>query len=184
MPGGLMEFFGHVVLQLAAGGLSVLVCWQDWRTRSVSWPAFPLLGACLLADRLLDESLGLVGWEIAGNLLTLALLVGVLGLYVRFRFQSRGLGLLDCLGSGDVLFWLVLALYLPPVQLLFFLLGSSALSLLLVIGRLVRPLPGEGAVTVPLAGIQAAGLLLLLGGRCLAPTWATGFLANHFYSLR
>ena len=168
-----MNFSGHCLWELTAGGLLVLICRQDWRTRSVSWPAFPLLAGCLLASRLGRESLASIGWQCGGSLLVLSLLLGTLWLYVRLRFRAAGLGLRDQLGSGDVAFWLVLAAYLSPAPLLLFLLGSSLVSLLLLALGGIRPLPGAATTTIPLAGIQAACLLLLLGSQWL-------FLAGVF----
>ena len=165
-----------LALQLVAGGLLLLISYQDWQARSVSWPAFPLLAGCLLASRLLREPLAVVGWEGGCNLLLLGALLATLALYVRVRFRTSGLQFRDCLGSGDVLFWLALAGYLSPPMLLFFLLGSSLLSLLLVGLRVVRPLPGQATLTVPLAGIQAACLLGVLAGQWLQPTWSPWLL--------
>ena len=167
-----MTFFLPLALELVAGGLLLLISYQDWQARSVSWPAFPLLAGCLLTSHLLREPWALVGWQSGCNLLLLALLMAVLTLYVRVRFLAGGLRLRDCLGSGDVLFWLALAGYLSPPDLLLFLLGSSLVGLLLVGVRAVRPLPGHPTTTVPLAGIQAACLLVLLAGRWLLPDWS------------
>jgi len=168
-----MQALTSAGLVLTAIGLLVLISWQDWRTRSVSWPAFPLLAGCLLAIRLLRESAMLVGWQSAGSLLVLGLLTGILAIYVRLRFRTGGLYLRDCLGSGDLLFWLVLAVYLSPATLLLFLICSSLVALSLAGLRLVRPLPGEVALTIPLAGIQAGCLVVLL-----ASEWVPGRTAE------
>jgi Flp pilus assembly protein protease CpaA len=163
-------------LELAAAGLLALISWQDWRARSVSWPAFPLLAGCLLASRLLQEPTEAIGYQSAVNGLLLGLLLLTLALYVRLRFGAAGRGLGQCLGSGDVVFWAVLAAYFSPPALLLFLLLSSLAGLLLVALGLVRPLPGQAALTVPLAGIQAACLLGVLAGRWLLPGWAPTLL--------
>ncbi len=172
MAGIYMLSFLPVGGEVVAGGLLLLISYQDWQARSVSWPAFPLLTGCLLTSRLLREPWALVGWESGCNLLLLLLLLATLALYVRVRFRAGGLRLRDCLGSGDVLFWLALAGYLSPPALLLFLLGSSVVGLLLVGLRAVRPLPGHTTVTVPLAGIQAACLLGVLLGKWLLPAWS------------
>jgi hypothetical protein len=167
-----MLFSFPLALELVAAGLLLLISYQDWQARSVSWPAFPLLAGCLLASHLLRESFAEVGWQSGCNLLLLALLLAALALYVRVRFRASELRLRDCLGSGDILFWLALAGYLSPPDLLLFLLSSSLVGLLLVGLRAVRPLPGQASLTVPLAGIQAACLLVLLAGRWLLPAWS------------
>jgi Flp pilus assembly protein protease CpaA len=162
-------------LELAAAGVLAFISWQDWQARSVSWPAFPLLAGCLLASRLLHEPAAAVASQGAVNLLLVGLLLATLALYVRLRFGAAGPRLAQCLGSGDVVFWLVLAAYLSPPTLLLFLLLSSLVGLLLVAVRLVRPLPGQATLTVPLAGIQAGCLLVGLAGHWVLPGWAPDF---------
>ena len=165
-------------LNLAAAGLLILISWQDWQARSVSWPLLPALAACLLTCRLLHEPAAAVGYQSVTNLLLLATLLAVLAIYVRLRFGAAGLPLSACLGSGDVVFWLVLAGYFSPPALLLFLLLSSLAGLLLVAVGLVRPLPGQAVLTVPLAGVQAACLLLVLAGHSLHLGWSPAWLST------
>jgi hypothetical protein len=162
-------FFLPLVLELAASFLLLLISYQDWQTRSVSWPAFPLLAVCLVASRFLRQPAIVIAWDSGCNLLLIGLLLATLALYVSWRFRSTGLRLSDCLGLGDILFWLILAGYLTPPDLLLFLLSSSMVGVLLVGLRVVRPLPDQVTLTVPLAGIQAACLLALLTVRWLQP---------------
>ena len=164
-----MYFSELLAWELAASITLGLICWQDWQTRSVSWPAFPLLTGFLLACRLVKEPMAAIGAQSVGSLLVLAILLGTLWLYVRLRFCNINLSLADCLGSGDILFWLALTVYFPPSGLLLFLLSSSLVGLLCVVLRLIRPLPGATTLTIPLAGIQAACLLPVLASERLFP---------------
>ena len=143
-----------------AAGLLALMSYQDWRTRSISWPAFPLLGLTLLAGRLWQQPTAQVGQELLVNWAGLALLLALLALYVRFRFPA--LALRDCLGSGDVLFWAVAAVYFSPESFLSFFIASSLVALL-VAGAMYWWQPLSAATfCIPLAGVQAACLLLLM----------------------
>ncbi len=166
-------------LKVLTASLLVLIAWQDWQARSVSWPAFPLLTACLLTARLLGEPVAMVGAQVACNVVLLAILLATLTLYVRLRF-GPGARLRDCLGSGDVLLWLALATYLGPAGLLLFILLTSLASLLLVGLGTIRRLPGQAVLTIPLAGLQAAGLLLLLAGEWLLPPSLSATLFSAF----
>lgn len=157
-------------LEIVAATVLALMCYQDWRARSISWPAFPVLGGALLALRLLHEPVALVGLHLAINMGLVAALVAALWLYVRLRFHS--LALRDCLGSGDVLYWAVVAVYFSPDAFLVYFLSSSVAALL-VAGLAQRyRAPAPDAYRVPLAGIQAGCLLLLLGLQAALPTWA------------
>ncbi len=166
-------------LKVLAAGLLALIAWQDWQARSVSWPAFPLLTACLLAGRLVGEPVGVVGIQVAFNVGLLAVLLATLALYVRLRF-GPGTQLRHCLGSGDVLLWLALATYLGPAGLLLFILLTSLASLLLVGLGAIRRLPGQAVLTIPLAGLQATGLLGLLAGEWLLPPSLSTTLFSAF----
>ena len=158
-----------LVLEVGTAGILAWMSYQDWQTRSITWFAFPLLGLTLLALHLLREHAGLVALQVAVNWGLLVVLLAVLTLYVRLRLYPLSLG--DCLGSGDVLYWAVVALYFsPPGFLLYFL--SSSLVALATAGLARWRAPAAGAeFRIPLAGVQAACLLLLLGVRVLVPSW-------------
>ncbi|HEX8659403.1 MAG TPA: hypothetical protein VF690_17825 [Hymenobacter sp.] len=158
-------------LKGAAVLLLLLIGWQDWRTRSVTWLLFPLLGVVLLGHHWLMASSAAVGWALLVNWTILGGLLAILSLYVRLRFVRLKLRLQDCLGSGDVVFWFVAASYFSPPAFLLYFLASSLLALvafgLLCQMRLVGP-----DRRVPLAGLQAVGLVLLLVCAWVNPAWS------------
>lgn len=134
-----------------------LMCYQDWQARSISWPVFPALGLALLAVRLGHQPAVQVGCEVLLNWAGVVVLVATLWLYVRLRF--RHLRLHDCLGSGDVLYWAIAAMYFSPGGFLSYFLASSLLALLVAALLHWRHRPAAVPVRIPLAGIQAACLL-------------------------
>src|SRR6476661_4407843 len=156
-------------LEGGAVALLALMCYQDWHSRSISWPAFPALAVLLLSRQLLALPVSLVGLHTAVNWALTGLL---LGLYVRWRFRHSGVGLWDCLGYGDALYWAVVAVYFPPAGfLLYFLLSALAALLSALAWQVLRPAAATRAYQVPLAGLQAAALLLLLSSQWVFPGW-------------
>lgn len=144
---------------LTAGGLLALMSYQDWQARSISWPAFPALGLALLGLRLWQLPAARVGEDLLVSWSGLVLLLALLGLYVRLRF--RDLRFRDCLGSGDILFWAVAAVYFSPIGFLVYFIASALIALLVAI-NLYRQQGASGAGRIPLAGLQAACLLLFM----------------------
>ena len=153
---------------LLAAGLLALMSFQDWQTRSISAPAFPALGLALLAGRLWQLPAAQVGQELLVNWASLVLLLALLALYVRFRFPA--LALRECLGSGDVLFWAMAAVYFSPEAFLTFFVASSLAALLVAGGMYWRQPSAAATFRIPLAGVQAACLLLFMVAEKVLPT--------------
>ena len=165
-----------LILQGSAVGTLALLCYQDWDKRSVSWPLFPFLFGVLLALQLQSQPAATVGVTVLVNVGLLTVLVATLRLYVYLRWPN--LRLQDCLGSGDVLYWLVVAVCFSPTGFLLYLLGSSLIALLMTgIMHWRNPQP-LSTWRVPLAGIQAGCLLVLLTSRWAAPDKA-GYLLSE-----
>jgi Flp pilus assembly protein protease CpaA len=177
-----MEQYLPLGLQLGTVSVLALMCYQDWQARSISWPAFPLLGTLLLSLHLLREPAWLVIQQVAMNWGILVVLIAVLVLYVRLRF--RGLRLWDCLGSGDVLYWAVAAIYFAPPGFLLYFLGSALAALVTAgLAQWQRLATAPQPFRIPLAGIQAACLGLLLGLRALAPAWTAPWAATDLLTV-
>ena len=136
--------------------LAMLV--QDWRWRGIQWPLFPLLTMLLAASHLTMVPLVTVLTDTATNVLLLSLQIALLIGYVRLRFHTS---LFHHLGIGDILYWLACAVYFSPVMFLLYHLTSLLASL---IAHLIlrRRTSATVSARIPLAGFQAASLLLLL----------------------
>ena len=174
-----MEELLPLTFTLLASGLLGLMCYQDWQARSISWPAFPALAVALLGVRLGRLPAVQVGAELLLSWTGLGLLLAALWLYVRLRFRS--LRLRECLGSGDVLYWAIAAVYFSPIGFLTYFIGSSLVALLVAAALYWRQTPSAEATHIPLAGVQAACLLVLLGLQAVAPVrmayWADSALS-------
>lgn len=155
-----MDQYLPLFFLLLATGLLALMSYQDWQTRSISWPAFPALGLALLAGRLWRLPALQVGLELLLSWASLTLLLALLALYVRWRWPA--LALRDCLGSGDVLFWAMAAVYFSPEFFLAFFIGSSLVALLVAGATYWRQPVAAASLRIPLAGVQAACLLMLM----------------------
>jgi hypothetical protein len=171
-----MEQYLSLLFTAVAACLLGLMCYQDWQARSISWPAFPALSLALLAVRLQHQPAVQLGYEVLLNWAVVVAMVATLWLYVRLRFGS--VRLQDYLGSGDVLYWVIVAVYFSPVGFLAYFLGSSIVALL-VAGLLQwHHRSAMVAIRIPLAGVQAACLLALIGLQEVAPT-STAYWANN-----
>lgn len=146
-------------------GVLVSILLQDWRWRGVYWYAFPLLAALLLTSRLTTDSPATVLTAAAVNAAFVGGQLLILGLYVRVRFAAP---LSAYLGAGDMLYWLALTVFFSPALYVLYHLGSLLLSLIAFLGlRHLLPSPIDNRI--PLAGLQAGFLALLLLGSWLLP---------------
>lgn len=167
---------------LLAAGLLALMSYQDWQTRSISWPAFPALGLALLAGRLWQLPAAQVAQELLVSWASLGVLLALLALYVRWRFPT--LALRDCLGSGDMLFWAMAAVYFAPESFLTFFIASSLVALLVAGAMYWRQPSSTATFRIPLAGVQAACLLLFLVAEKTLPADTAYQAAGMLFSLR
>ncbi len=135
----------------------LVIAWQDHRARSVTWILFPLLaaGGLLLNSAGAPPLLLLLqntGINVLFLMLQLALLQG--------WFWLRGWKLSAAIGWGDIVFLLAAAFFFSPVNFIGFYISSL---LLIVVFWLVRTSIVSGdQKTIPLAGLQALCLLLLV----------------------
>ncbi|PTT03462.1 hypothetical protein DBR11_02165 [Pedobacter sp. HMWF019] len=138
----------------------VSVCYQDMRYRGVYWIFFPVLSALFFFLKLKQ-----VGWvntlQDAGYAITF-LVVQLLLVWLYFSVKHRKLfNIVDSyLGLGDILFLLTLAFYLSPLNYVVFYLLSLILVLVYVL--VTKRIKGMDHIHIPLAGLQAAFLAMLL----------------------
>ncbi|MEO0899585.1 MAG: hypothetical protein AAFY71_24460 [Bacteroidota bacterium] len=132
---------------------------EDLRKREIHVAWFILLGIAELS--LLVQSSGFGIKENLGiNALFLISLIG--GTYVIFKLRRKGQFFDHYFGWGDVLMMICLSLALEPYSLIVFVVGSSWCILLALIGLHTLTFIDIQAVSIPLAGIWALGLLVLI----------------------
>lgn len=149
------------VIEIVILLLLVGVFIQDMKYRAVTWYLFPLLALGFLALRFLAAGPFSMNWEplLINCCIILMELLGVT-LYVFIRYKRLVNITENYLGIGDILFLGVTACYFSVLNFAFFLNISLVLVILLW-------LPIQAVVknkTWPLAGLQAAILMLFLTG--------------------
>ncbi len=151
---------------LAVLGLAVLFV-QDWRSRTVDFLLFPYLGVVFLSHRFLTDSWVTVIGATAINLFLIGGFIVAIAIYLKVRFKASISELFTYLGPGDLLFWMVVSMYLPDVEFVIYFIGSLVFALLIF--GMVRLLQNSRVRLVPLAGLQAGYLLVWIIGSRLFP---------------
>jgi hypothetical protein len=151
-----------LLLLLTAITLS-FIAYQDFRSRAVTWFFFPLLalwGAGLAFSEL--RSMPLLGRYVAINCGFLVVQLVVLRLWYYIRQKEKRPFIDHAIGKGDIFFLLAAGCFFSPVNFLLFYLLSLFFSLIAYLTLRLWPAVASRAPTVPLAGLQAAFLLLCL----------------------
>lgn len=131
----------------------LVVFYQDLKFRAVYWWLFPVLaiGSYFYSSK----TISIHEWKI--NFLFIGL--QLLGVYLYFCLKNKALVSLKNieLGLGDILMFLVLALWFTPINfILFFISSLFSITLIMLLFRLNK------STCIPLAGIQAALLVILI----------------------
>lgn len=134
-------------------GLLVLV-YQDFKDREVTFLVFPflLIVGAVLHYRTQYIEIFLLNLIINLGLLSVVLLM--LLLYVRLVIKKK---FNQAIGSGDVLFFIVIAISFPSIT--FSVLFSASLFFSLIIYQLLKPKIGKN---IPLAGLQSLFLFFII----------------------
>jgi hypothetical protein len=150
-----------VVVKILIALVLVLICVQDLKSRAVYWFLFPALAALFVALALQQLPVREVIQAVLLNLGFVAVqLLAVWG-WLSFKYKRPVRLTAGWLGWGDVLFLAVLACCFSLVNfIVFYVLGL----LLILLGwpGVRRLMPGR-AEHIPLAGLQALLLLVVLG---------------------
>ena len=146
--------------ELFIGFLLILVSYQDYKYRAVTWLVFPLMSIVFLYYSLIKTSFELFLTSSFINFF----FVGFQLLSITAYFSIKELKLVNIskgyLGLGDILFLLNLCLIFSPINFIVFYLGTLILVIILfLLCRIARLGSFE---KIPLAGIQALCLLVLL----------------------
>ena len=142
---------------------SALIIWEDFRYRQYHMAWYILLAFAMGTYISLYEHMEAIWKTTVWNLLFIGANLLVVQLYFFWRSNSLSLVIDRMLGLGDVMIWLLLAFLFDPLDFLQFFLVTIMSSLLVV--ALSRGIKPGLFITVPLAGFQVIGLLLLEIGR-------------------
>jgi hypothetical protein len=137
------------------------ICYQDFSTRSVHWIYFPLLTmAGIFYSLSSTHSFSQLLYNTAFNIAFLLLQFGILKLYF-IIFRGAATRIIDRkIGWGDLLFLLAAGFFFSPGSFILFYLLSLLFSLIAAVIMMWLISPKHS--TVPLAGLQALALSILL----------------------
>jgi hypothetical protein len=143
------------VLRSVTALVLVSMGYQDFKYRGISWYSFPLLCLLLICINPHFNSSSML-W----NLGFIVLVFSLLTLWFSIRTGAPVNFLDSYIGLGDVLFLVCLSVYFSPMN--FFLFYLTSLLLIAVATLFYQLSNKKDHFTVPLAGLQGIGLLLLL----------------------
>lgn len=129
------------------------ITYQDFKERQVHWILFPLAFFLSILNSIQQVSADKLLLNSGSNVILIVILFLILFLYAKIRFKGRK-GLWQLIGLGDLLFFVVASVNFAILNFIAFSIVSLFLSL--IISLLYRH------KTIPLAGIQACCLFLLL----------------------
>jgi hypothetical protein len=166
-----MFLFGIIIIIL------VLIAYQDYQERAVSFWVFPLLAGLFITYHFMDISMPEYLFNTVINLSFCVIQYLVLTLYFSVR-HKQVIHIADkFLGWGDIVMTLVLCLVFPP--LVFFLFFFVSLLVATILGIYLH----YHHKTIPLAGIQAIVLIIwimmvrfIIGFSIYDDSWIIDFL--------
>jgi len=150
--------------------------YQDLRFRAIYWICYPVLMILLILLALPGKTAEMMMYDAGVNLGFLMIQLFLLTVYFSLKHKKMVNITQRHLGWGDVLFLVVIAAYMSPLNYIVFYLGSLLMVLVLAaaFGRL-----RQGG-SIPLAGLQAFLFAVILAAdssnRILSDHWITGFI--------
>ena len=145
------------MLWIMVVALLAIVVWQDFKDRSISVWVLALLTVTVLTHTMVLGVFSMV--EIAGNMLFIAVQLGLLNLLVYFYRHHWLMHGEKWIGWGDIVFFAVAACCFSTMNFIVYYVVSLLLVLAVVLaamafGRFIR--------TIPLAGSQAMLLMVIM----------------------
>jgi hypothetical protein len=140
--------------------LLLVIFYQDFTKREISWFLIPLLLILFTSNGLLQINLEEFGWYFGINLLQLTLnLLGVT-LIISIK-EKRLVNIIDSyIGLGDILFFLLLTTVFSPINFMVFYYGSILISI--IIYGSIKFIDKENKKPIPLAGLMSLMLIITI----------------------
>jgi hypothetical protein len=146
-----------LIWNFAVGTLLVFIIIEDFKFRAVSWWIFPMLAIAFIGI----EYTSLRLQDIVLNSCFTFIQLIMLSLYFSIKEKKVINITQNYLGWGDIVLWIASCLLFSPLNFVLFFMSSLVFTMMVVAGwKLTKIKPVM--TTVPLAGIQAMALLLLL----------------------
>lgn len=149
----------NLILLIILIALLIVIVFQDFKWRAISWFILPLLLITIITKALSDIDLKELMINSGINLLIV--LINLLGVTLLISFKEKRLtNIIDnYLGLGDILFFIILCTLFSPINFILFFLGSILL-ITLIYGLI--SLIKQKQVLIPLAGAMSALLITAL----------------------
>jgi hypothetical protein len=143
--------------------LSFFICYQDFSYRAVSWILLLLLLVTGIFFSLSQsDGILLILKNVFINLSFLLFQFLLLKVFFVFRNPKDHTIVNRKLGIGDILFLVSTCCFFSPVNFIIYYISSLIFSIIFYLLLLQKNKPGNQPLTIPLAGLQAAFLILAL----------------------
>ena len=160
-----------------------VVMYQDVKARQVSFILFPILFLLTICVTNIVKPFEMVVSDMLMIMGFITIQLAAIVLYLLLKFRKLLNPFRGYLGTGDLLFWFAIAPLFSFVNFLLFFVVSLLFSAIVFVSfkRLFVPKSTIRAKLIPLAGMQAAFLLLLLLFNRLF--WQMKFHQDHVISI-
>lgn len=149
-----MKLFLHIIIL----GLLVLVTYQDFRNRAISWLILPVIFGAFSIDTILKTDFNSFIHSFLFNASFILIQIISVTLYFSLRFRTIINITKKHIGWGDILFFIVVAAVFSPLNFIFFYIIS--LFLILTGSLLFHLFKQKPIKTIPLAGVMAIFLIV------------------------
>jgi hypothetical protein len=173
----------HWLLFLLLFGVTIVIFYQDFTTRSVVWFLFPVISIVgIIHNYQQGNSWRTILINSSINMGFLVLQFLLLSFYFLLKGQNIRNSLRSKLGLGDILFMLACCFFFSPLNFLLFYCSSLFFSLFIHLFVIQFFRSQKDTHTIPLAGWQAiflclfAGVFVFLQSSMLNDAW----LLNYF----
>lgn len=156
--------------------LLLIISYQDYRFRAISWIPLILLWITFIIKGIYNEGLTLLLYSSGVSNLFVLIQFMMVTLYLLIKSRKLINIFKKHIGIGDVLFLHTITLYLTPYLFIIFYIVGLSISLIAV--YLYRAISGKMMKTIPLAGMLATFLLILVAGQELFPFQQ--YISNRF----
>lgn len=145
----------------------LMVSFQDFKYRAISWWLIPLLGAVIIINGLLIISINTLAIYFFINLGFIFFQFSILTIYFSIRNKKKVNILNTYIGLGDILFLIVLCAFFEPYQFIIF--NVVGLFLVLIVYLLITLVNKKVSELIPLAGSLSLIMVVLIFIHALVP---------------
>lgn len=140
--------------------LLLLIVWQDFKYRLISWPLIPLIFISFLAKGFFIKPFAELTNYTVINACFIALQLAILTLYISLKNKKITNIINSQLGLGDILFFIAITIAFSPFNFILFYISGLIFSLLCY--QLFLKIKTSATKEIPLAGLLSIVLIMLV----------------------